>query len=74
MLDHGWTVPNPVSMWPGRPLEWTVSQCVYEATVYAMSDAQLSGQAQIVGLGESGANAGIRYDRFSFLAGRGIAQ
>lgn len=74
MLHHGWTTPNPASMWPGRPLEWTVSQCVYEATVHAMRDAQLSGQAQVAGKEEVGANAGIRYGKFSFLPWRGVAQ
>lgn len=50
MQMQGWTVPSAVSMWPGRPVEWTASQCAYEATQYAIRDAELSGRGRLRGL------------------------
>lgn len=49
---NGWTTPNRVGMWPGKPVEWTASQCAYEATKYAIRDAELSGRGRLGGQGK----------------------
>ena len=46
-LSHGWTTPNPVGLWPGKPLDWIVGLAVHEATEYAVRNAELSGRGMM---------------------------